>query len=210
MQDVLEQATITMDRKEARKRFLEYKHEVQARHDDELAQIMHGYRALSLGQQIIRLGDVLRAGGMRERTRTWRDWDNKPRSETVTLPRLAVMRADRTECWVEVETSGQVVFLPEVWYRGRRDRVVVGMEPSAAVWARQWRAMVPLVPPALRPKAHLRNYHVLWEAEWEYREPPRPPGDPALLKRLSGDLFIVLAVWDLTELERAVLAGRSQ
>jgi len=33
-----------------------------------------------------------------------------------------------------------------------------------------------------------------------------PPRDPALIRHIRGDLWAVLAVWDLTELERAVLA----
>jgi len=64
--------------------------------------------------------------------------------------------------------------------------------------------MVPPVPPGLRPASAIGNYHVLWEAEWERVA----PADPALLKHIGGDLYAVLAVWDLTELERAVLAGR--
>lgn len=32
--------------------------------------------------------------------------------------------------------------------------------------------------------------------------------DPALLKHIGGDLYAVLATWDLTELERSVLGGR--
>lgn len=35
-----------------------------------------------------------------------------------------------------------------------------------------------------------------------------PPGDPALLKHMGGDLYAILAVWDLSPLERAVLAGK--
>lgn len=45
---------------------------------------------------------------------------------------------------------------------------------------------------------------ILWEAEWQ----AVPPKDPALLRHLGGDLYAVVAVWDLTELERAVLGGR--
>lgn len=45
---------------------------------------------------------------------------------------------------------------------------------------------------------------MLFEAEWR----PEPPKDPALLRHIGGDLYSVVAVWDLTELERAVLAGR--
>jgi hypothetical protein len=36
-----------------------------------------------------------------------------------------------------------------------------------------------------------------------------PARDPALLRHIRGDLWAVLAVWDLTELERAVLGQRS-
>lgn len=71
-------------------------------------------------------------------------------------------------------------------------------------WARA-RAVVPLVPLDLRPKRGLANYHVLWEAVWE----PAPPVDPMLLRRIGqGDLWVVCAAWDLTEVERAALAAR--
>lgn len=63
--------------------------------------------------------------------------------------------------------------------------------------------MVPHIPPALRPARKLENYHILWEADWQ-QDPPR---DPMLLKRLAGTFYAVLAVWDLTDLERAVLNG---
>jgi hypothetical protein len=34
------------------------------------------------------------------------------------------------------------------------------------------------------------------------------PEDPALIKHIRGDLWSVMAVWDLSELERLVLAQR--
>lgn len=69
-------------------------------------------------------------------------------------------------------------------------------------------AIVPTIPPRLRPPHNLSGYHILWEAEWG-QEDVLPPGDPALLRHLGGDLYAVLAVWDLTPLERSVLAGRA-
>ena len=66
--------------------------------------------------------------------------------------------------------------------------------------------MVPLIPPRFRPSNNdLHRYHILWDVQgaWE----AEPPKDPFLLSRIHGDLFAVLAVWDLTELERAVLKG---
>ena len=44
---------------------------------------------------------------------------------------------------------------------------------------------------------------ILWEAEWE-----TVPRDPLLLRHLAGGLYAVMASWDLTPLERAVLKGR--
>jgi hypothetical protein len=35
------------------------------------------------------------------------------------------------------------------------------------------------------------------------------PRDPALLRHVRGDLWAVLATWDLTELERLVLTQRA-
>lgn len=71
----------------------------------------------------------------------------------------------------------------------------------------EYRAIVPLIPPGLRPVGDLKNYHVVFEADWAKVAPPAPR-DPALLKHIGGDLYAVLAVWDLTDLERAVLSRR--
>jgi hypothetical protein len=65
-------------------------------------------------------------------------------------------------------------------------------------------APVPLIPARLLPNGSLERYHILWEVEkWK----PEPPRDPILLRRLSGNLFVVLATWDLTEIERTVMRG---
>jgi hypothetical protein len=66
--------------------------------------------------------------------------------------------------------------------------------------------MVPTVPPPLRPSRHLDDYYTLWDANWKLV----PPEDPALLQHVGGDLYAVVAVWDLTPLERAVLSNRLQ
>lgn len=67
------------------------------------------------------------------------------------------------------------------------------------------KAVVPTIPPNLRPEGPIDQYHILFEASWE-----DVPTDPILLKNIPGtnNLFVVLAHWDLTEIERAVLAGR--
>jgi hypothetical protein len=70
------------------------------------------------------------------------------------------------------------------------------------------KAPVPLIPPAIlidEVKFNLKNYYILWEVE-EWKQ--IPPKDPMLLKQLTPNLYGVLATWDLTELERAIIRGR--
>lgn len=65
---------------------------------------------------------------------------------------------------------------------------------------------VPIIPARFVPPHGLSNYHILWEVEkWDLVTPPR---DPLLLKRVSPNVFVVLAAWELSDLERAVLRGR--
>lgn len=64
--------------------------------------------------------------------------------------------------------------------------------------------LIPEVPPDLiDPKVNPDDYLVFFEAHWS--EPTPVPADPALLKRLSGFAYEVVAVWDLSPLEAAAL-----
>lgn len=214
MKDVLEAATMRMDRETARKHFLEYRAAVRARHNAEDAQIMRGYQAMSQGKQLVRLTDVIRAGGVHPNG----------------MPRLAVAQSDTQWVYCVRQGDGRVEFLPKQWIDGRMrrgisrfaegtlpaDRCRPDCDPSQPRYRHTGhytnghglRAMVPNVPPALRPQHALANYWTLFEVDkWE--RVPQPPGDPALLKHIGGDLYAVLAVWDLTPLEQAVLGGRT-
>jgi hypothetical protein len=137
------------------------------------------------------------------------------------LPRIAVCRADATQCWVSVRGGGwghgsgdsQVVYGATQFTDNRGALVgknTVRVMAAGREGRDQWRGstVVPLVPPRHRPKRHrLSRCHILWEVEsWT----PEPPVDPALIRHIRGDLWSVLAVWDLTELERMVLSQRSQ
>lgn len=204
-------STLEMDREQAREAYLDYAEAVKRRHDAEDAAIAKGYKALAEGKRLINLRDAMRRGGVDDRGRprlavapALAEWVWMARSRTgavsfapVAAPRNAVMGSWRAATR-HVQGSGQVNFpegtLAELgndwdyWKLGR--------------WAN--RAMVPIVPPALRPARAMTGYHILFEAEWEQV----PPVDPALIRHLAGDLWVLLAEWDLTDLERAVLAAR--
>jgi hypothetical protein len=66
-------------------------------------------------------------------------------------------------------------------------------------------APVPLVPAKFLPKNLTDDYYTLWEVDVWKRVAPT---DPYLLKRITNNIFVVLAGWDLTPLEKSVMEGR--
>jgi len=134
-------------------------------------------------------------------------------------PNLAICRADAITCHLSRNLDGSAVFSWKEFRwaqtRPRKSYGEFGM-PSGSYgelwknlsWSKRLlKAPVPLIPPPIlieEIKHKLKNYHIIWEVEeWT----PEPPIDPILLKRLTPTLFAVLATWDLTELERAVIRG---
>jgi len=185
---------------EAREKLDEYRSALAGERTAEDEAIAAGYRAAARGLSLILLSRTVASGGF----------------HANGLPRIAVIGAEAAECYVLWDGSHLV-------YADRDDpqanrgalvgahsvRVPLAADDLPGSFTRSWRrgvSMVPLIPPRCRPKPRrLRHCHILWEVEvWE-RVPPR---DPALLRHVRGDLWAVLAVWDLTDLERAVLSQR--
>jgi len=210
----MELATIEMPRAEARKAYLEYRSAIRKQQTKELDEVRSrqlaqdraiatGYRQLSVGRQLIRLSTSIHAGGF----------------DDVGRPRLAIARCDFAEVEMRRQGSGEVTYREwkpggwnGTWNRDQstsESRLILLQLPAPEDrQARSAIATVPPIPPQFRPNAHARNFHILFDATW--RQPTRSrrsraPRDPALLKQLSGDLYAVLAVWDLTEVERAAL-----
>lgn len=64
---------------------------------------------------------------------------------------------------------------------------------------------VPIIPAHLMPPGDLSKYYILWEVD-EWNEIAKVQ-DPFLLKRINVNTFLVLAAWDLTEVEQIVMRG---
>lgn len=153
--------------------------------------LMTGYRELSRGRRILELGAAMRQAGLDELGR----------------PRLAICRASAGYCWFE-SLGSEVSWRDkqERWSLRSNSRRMVRLPRgvfTGNVTGKTLRAIVPCVPPRFRPRGNLSGYRILWEAEWE-----TVPVDPMLLKPLGGTLYAVLAHWDLTPLEQAVLQRR--
>jgi hypothetical protein len=185
---------------EATERLAAYEAQLASERTVEDEAIRAGYRAAARGLPVISLSAAITAGG----------WFPNG------LPRIAVVRADAAECWVRTGWGSgpqwDVVYRDQEresgWAAVGRHRVALWLDAPTVVTNRRHsaRTVVPSIPPDVRPRRRrLHNFHILWEVEqWD----PTPPVDPALIRHLRGDLWTVQAVWDLTALERAVLAGR--
>lgn len=198
---------ITMTRVEALAAFREYQAAVRSDRPNvrkvwktEDVALMQAYKHLARGTAVIDLQAAMVQAGSKL-------FDGCP----VPLPYLAIVASDATECFLSLERDGAARFASGRWARGKRNSVAfpAGTFP-VVTYQNFWQVsehttLTPIIPPHLRPKHNLANYRTLWEVEAWKKEPPK---DPMLLKPLGGMLYAVLATWDLTEMERAVLRGR--
>lgn len=182
--------TITLDRVKARELYRKYKEHAHWSEpmDDE---VRRAYQLIAQGRLVIRAAESIRAAGLNDQK----------------LPKLAIARADaKSIYWRPDRNKGD--FTTFRWGKRANEhhshRITVQW-PGMADQMPRGEAHLPLIPVHLRPKRGLANYHVLWEAEWT----PLPPGDPYLLRRIGrADLWLVVAAWELTEIEKAVLSTR--
>lgn len=192
----METQGIKLDRQEARSLYRKYKEHVHYSTPIDY-EIMRTYQLIAQGRVVIKAIESVKAAGF----------------GPDGLPKLALCRADKVACHFEIEHNGSAVMRAEganVGWRGIITnsaiiRFPADSFPRSNSYRPSGRAILPSIPLHLRPKRGLANYHILWEAEWT----KVPPRDPYLLRRIGkADLWLVVAAWDLTEVERAALATR--
>jgi len=222
-------STVEIPRAGARERALEYsraaKRANNPREREEFERIARAYRVAARDEvALIALTPTIAAGGTVTRTLVWNRGLESERRTNYLLPSLAVCRPSAAYCYsLGIQRNGGVEFIDSLerdfrYQKGRHSFAESTFDPPPAgyqagspmQWTRQaWAAMVPIVPPKHRPPRGFGERLILWEVEdWQWTSLPTPPGDPALLRPIGGDLYAVEAVWYLTELERLVLAGR--
>lgn len=192
----METANIELDRDQARDLYRKYKAHLHYSTPIDY-EIMRTYQLIAQGRVVIKALESVKAAGL----------------NAAGLPKLALCRADKTGCRFRLEGDGSAVMHADDanigWRSPQTSSVVLrfpaGSFPRGANHRWGGRALLPSIPLHLRPKRGLANYHILWEAEWTRV----PPADPYLLRRIGkADLWLVVAAWDLTEVERAALSTR--
>lgn len=191
---------IEMPQDEARTKLLAYQEEHHSDAAEFNAACEVGYESLAAGKRLLHLSKSFRQAGLDEKDR----------------PRLAIARADRKEVsmrWRRRIAVFNASYKSEEHARNSCPTLIrdVSMEaPNAVETWRRWFALAPAVPADVRPPTgQLRQWFVLWEVE-EWFASSRTmtaPRDPFLLEHIGGELYAVLAEWELTPLEQAVLEG---
>lgn len=187
----IESATMTVDRSVARAHYKDYRTAVKggrATRDDVM--LYKGFRALMRGQKVIDIVAAIGAGGLDAQGR----------------PRLAVCRADAPRVFMSVNGNGVLFASVNRFARQRSTDPVIPLSafPAVPQFGVRGEDVLPTIPPQFRPERPLGEFHLLWEAVWR----PLPTRDPMLLKHVDGPFYVVLAAWDLTPLEQAVMRQR--
>jgi len=151
------------------------------------------YNQIRKGRSVIDITDAIRKAGVRDNFH----------------PYLAIARANSKEVRCIYDRNGDVQFRSgdNLWRRRRSDIFIPKCFKSwqTGPWQLDLKAPTPIIPPRLRPSNLTEDYYILWEVDsWT----PMPSKDPYLLKRLTDNLFLVCAAWDLTEIELKVMAER--
>lgn len=184
---------ITMKPAEARARLLDYRKHLHTRADSEYEACADAYKELAKGTPLIALSASMAAAG----------WDEQGR------PKLAIARADRKRVVANINPNQIVFNSGDPGYSQRAGTTLTTgfrregwpARPTGLREHWQGKAMVPLIPADVRPtRCDLTKHHIIWEADWE-----AVPIDPLLIRHVGGDLWAVIAEWNLTEVERAVI-----
>jgi hypothetical protein len=198
-------STFTMNKAEAEKKLVAYKQQLKRRTSEEYDIAAKAYALVAKGHAILNLVEVFTQTGLGEDLR----------------PRLAIARADRKEVEVTVRSDSRNLTFSTLngsrseWnYQGdllvRVPYEYTDEQRSSRLWKSGF-SLVPMIPADVREDVagQDKDYFILWEVEhWSDRSlTSRPSRDPYLMKHIAGDLYAVMAEWDLTELEASIMAG---
>lgn len=193
--------SFTATRQEGLAKWREYKNAEKSNDNPIYKDLRIIYNQMKAGRKIIDIGKVIAKGGVHENHH----------------PKLAVAMASAKRIVCKYNKNGNVLYTHSVetwnWKEKTCDVNIKDCLPKIpnGIIKDSWQdvlrleAPVPMIPPKYLPKKLSDDYYILWEVdEWKMV----PPTDPWLLRRITKTHFLLVAGWDLTDLEKSVMAGR--
>lgn len=138
-------------------------------------------------------------------------------------PKLAIVSFDAKKCYLYKKNTGGAIFSKENKDRWKMYPVkrIGDVELPADTYdfkekniiEKRLKTAAPIIPPRVLTIASTKliphEYHIIFEVEeWTVSKAPKPPVDPILVKRLTSNIFGVIATWKLSELEQSIIKGR--
>jgi hypothetical protein len=184
--------TIIITQDEALAKLNEYAGLTVRQFNEEDERLRQLYKAVSKGARVLNIANAFRETGLNEQGH----------------PNLAIARADWKDVRCRLDRDGAAKFSDRNSWRTYAADITLSKGTFTSVPSSTWiKSAVPHIPPAIRPKISLSNFHILFEVDqWEQDYPV----DPFLLRRIQGDLFVVIAEWELTPLEASLLGAMRQ
>lgn len=194
---------IVMNEEDAQKAYEDYAEAVKGRKEEYLEELKKVYYALSQGKKVINIFEAMRIAGKNEK--------GEPKL-AISVASEKIVRftkqAQGSGTYSNTKLSAKYnVLLPsETWETWQlQDPTKPFNWTSNPRINEQIEAIVPIVPAHLLPRGQLSGYYVLWEPK-EWKALPQRK-DPFLLKRISNNLFVVLAEWEVSAIEQAAVQG---
>jgi hypothetical protein len=197
----MEVTQLSIPKKKAYKLWKEYRDVIkQGNSEPYLKEMKVLYNTLKSGRKVIDIYEAFKKVGV----------------NTKGEPRLAIAPADFRVVRFTKASNGSGSFHKDSWnYSTSKFNYIHLPDGTFPEWKKEegsdWNienkdisTKVPTIPAKYFPKGKLSNYWILWEAE-DWKDVTK---DPMLLRRITRNLFVVLAVWNLTPLERALIRGR--
>jgi len=182
-----------ISREDAEIKFNEYTELLKTKNEKWIKQLQTAYKYLKDGKQIIDIYEVFR--------------NNKLKNG---LPTLALARADMDRIVYQKKRNGAGAFglkTTNPWGSYKLTTILKLPKGTMKTMTSEYGfydTHVPIIPAEFVPTNDFSKYFILFEVEkWDSIAPPK--SDPILLARISENLFVVLAVWELTELERRLI-----
>ena len=203
--------TITMPRKEAKMFYQDYLGAVKTRKEKYVKELKQVYYHLSKGNKVLDIYEVFKKTGVNK--------DGDPKL-AIALASERNVNFEKRELGAGRFETGQFRFyvdLPTKTFPKWKTRLNKGED---RYFGNQWvrkgarfiikqeiSTKVPIVPAHLLPEGSLENYYILWEVVKGWEKMPVVK-DPFLLKRINANAFVVLAEWEITAIEQAIIRGR--
>jgi hypothetical protein len=214
--------TIEIGADEARELYQDYAEQIKERGDKAekyLKELKQTYYHLSQGRKVIDIFEVFKNSGLRENGDPFlglarADW-NKVVFHKLPMGAAAFTKSEKNA--LDWQGNSQVpagsVELPSTTFPTWKAREV---PENSGEWEKshpgldrsKLQSKVPIIPAHILPNGSLENYYILFEVlEGQWAELPVPPvaADPYLLKRINANAFVVLAEWDITPIEQAIM-----